>query len=81
MYVCKYNVKKECTNAFISMYKDCAECILNEIRHEVYRLPNDNPSYWNKCDVIEREKVLEIIDTKLEEVSCRAKMEVGNKTK
>ena len=36
--------------------------IWDKIRAEIKSLSNDNPSYWNKCDVVDRERVLEIID-------------------
>lgn len=36
--------------------------VLEQIRAEVKQLPNANPSYWNTCDVVEREDVFDIID-------------------
>lgn len=32
------------------------------IKAEIKLLPNANPSYWNRCDVVDREEVLELID-------------------
>ena len=36
--------------------------VFDKIRAEIKSLSNANPSYWNICDVVEREEVLEIID-------------------
>lgn len=36
--------------------------VIEAIRQEIEKLPNDNPSYWHTCDVVDREDVLEIID-------------------
>ena len=33
-----------------------------QIRKEITKLPNANPSYWNKCDVVDRQEALAIID-------------------
>lgn len=35
---------------------------LDEIRAEIERLPNANPSYWHSGDMVERVDVLDIID-------------------
>lgn len=35
---------------------------VEEIKAEIKLLPNANPSYWNRCDVVDREEVLELID-------------------
>ena len=36
--------------------------VLERIKSEIKQLPNANPSYWNKCDVVDREEVIDIID-------------------
>ena len=36
--------------------------VLEDIKAEICELPNANPSYWNTCDVVDREVVLDIID-------------------
>ena len=41
--------------------RDRLATALEEIEKEISELPNQNPSYWHKCDVLEREDVLEII--------------------
>ena len=33
----------------------------------IKELSNDNPSYWNVCDVVDRQKVLETIEEMLKE--------------
>lgn len=32
------------------------------LKKAIKELSNDNPSYWNSCDVVDREKVLDEID-------------------
>ena len=32
------------------------------LKKAIKELSNDNPSYWNTCDVVDREKVLDEID-------------------
>ena len=34
----------------------------NALKEAIKELSNDNPSYWNTCDVVDREKVLDEID-------------------
>lgn len=36
--------------------------VIEDIKQEIRKLSNANPSYWHTCDVIEREDVLDIID-------------------
>ena len=33
-----------------------------ELKKEIQHLGNANPSYWNKCDVVDRQDVLDEID-------------------
>lgn len=40
---------------------------IDNIRQEIRKLSNANPSYWHTCDVIEREEVLDIIDKYIKE--------------
>ncbi len=50
MWLCKYNLEKECNGK----YKDCTDCILDQIRAEIIQMPtislNANDIY--KADVL-----------------------------
>ena len=50
MWLCKYNLEKECNGK----YKDCTDCILDQIRTEIIQMPtislNANDIY--KADVL-----------------------------
>lgn len=37
--------------------------VLNKIRAEIQALSNANPSYWHGGDMVDRDDVLEIIDS------------------
>lgn len=39
---------------------------IKQAREEIKKLSNANPSYWNSCDVVDREDVLEILDKLIE---------------
>ena len=36
--------------------------VIEDIKAEIRKMPNRNPSYTHTCDVVDREDVLEIID-------------------
>ena len=36
--------------------------VLEDIKAEIEKMPNRNPSYTHTCDVVDREDVLDIID-------------------
>lgn len=38
------------------------EAVLDKIEAEIEALPNANPSYWHCGDMVDRERVLDIID-------------------
>lgn len=39
------------------------EKVLGDIKAEIRKMPNRNPSYSHTCDVVDREDVLDIIDS------------------
>ena len=43
--------------------KYCPLKSVDGLKSEINKMPNDNPSYWNTCDVVDREKVLDVIDS------------------
>ena len=44
-------------------YNPSGDCISREaLKEEIQHLGNANPSYWNKCDVVDRQDVLDEID-------------------
>ena len=42
-------------------YKD-GFSVIEDIKAEIEKMPNRNPSYTHTCDVVDREDVLDIID-------------------
>lgn len=58
--VCERDITvKECERLIKAL--DTVDAV-EEIKAEIKLLPNANPSYWNRCDVVDREEVLELID-------------------
>lgn len=41
---------------------------LKKIKEEIQEMRNDNPSYYYTCDVIEREKLLDLLDEHIAEL-------------
>ena len=44
--------------------------VLQEMRDKIEKQSNANPSYWNKCDVIDRADTIEIIDKYIKEYTA-----------
>lgn len=68
-YTSDYGLYGNCVLLFnrrvncLERVKDCPLKSVENMRTEIKNLPNDNPSYWSTCDVVDREKILELIDT------------------
>ncbi len=57
--------------------KECEDCVSRKaVIDEIKSMSNANPSYWNKCDVIDREDLIDGIQTlqSVTPVSCIAKI-------
>ena len=67
--LCNYYHRRKSTSKICKEFQNKLKMIgvLKEIKAEIADLPNDNPSYWHVCYVLEREKVLDIIDKHLKE--------------
>ena len=50
-------------HAILKAYSDGANEVLDKIRAEIEALSNANPSYWHGGDMVDRDDVLEIIDS------------------
>lgn len=55
---CKFRHDFSC---FVRAKNACPLRPADEMIKEIEKLSNANPSYWNTCDVVDREDVLDII--------------------
>lgn len=42
-------------------HPDCPLKSVEGLIEKIRKMPNDNPSYWHTCDVVDREDLIEII--------------------
>ena len=42
---------------------------LEDIKNKIQNMPNANPSYWNKCDVVDIYDVLELLEDRIKELN------------
>ena len=60
--VCKLWMKSSEINGIgYNRHPDCPIKSVEGLIEEIRKMPNDNPSYWHTCDVVDRENLIEII--------------------
>lgn len=60
-----YNDAIEYIKLFVDSYDKLIIEELTKIKAVIASMPNDNPSYWNKCDVVDRKAIFDLLDKRI----------------
>ena len=60
-----YNEAIEYIKLFVDSYDKLIIEELTKIKAVISSMPNDNPSYWNKCDVVDRKAIFDLLDKRI----------------
>ena len=60
-----YNDAIEYIKLFVDSYDKLIIEELTKVKAVIASMPNDNPSYWNKCDVVDRKAIFDLLDKRI----------------